>query len=68
MIETTEDIKYECTGCKAGMELYTDKEGVKRKHGISFESPLGKLTHIKKGNFIPDKLCHYCEEEKLIRV
>ena len=68
MIETTEQIHYECTSCMSGMELYTDKEGVKRKHGVSFEAPLGKFSHIKKGNFIPEKACPDCEKDKLIRV
>lgn len=67
-IETTEQIFTECTGCLAGMELFKDTSGIQRKHKISFEADLGKFSHIKKGNYIPNKGCSYCEEELLIRV
>ena len=68
MNEETEDIHYECTGCMAGMEIYKSVHGDRRKHRTSFEAPLGKFSHIKKGNCIPDKVCHSCEKELLIRV
>jgi len=64
----TENINYECVSCKSGMELYTDEHGVKRKHGTSFEAPIGRFTHVKKGNYILDKKCPNCEKETLIRV
>ena len=63
-----ENIKCECTGCMMGMELYTDKEGVKRKHTVYIEAPIGKYVHIKSGNFIPDRKCPLCEKEMLMRV
>ena len=63
-----ESIFYECTGCMAGMELFTDFEGVKRKHRISFEADLGQFSHVKKGQFVPNKSCHNCQKELLMRV
>lgn len=68
MITETENIFYECTGCMAGMELFTDFEGVKRKHRISFEADLGQFSHVKKGQFVTNKSCPNCENEVLIRV
>ena len=70
MIETTEQIYVECTAskCLAGMELFTAFDGTKGKHRVSFEAPLGKFTHIKNGNMIPDIKCYKCRKEKLIRV
>tara|TARA_R100001244_G_scaffold64380_1_gene53311 strand:+ start:1307 stop:1513 length:207 start_codon:yes stop_codon:yes gene_type:complete len=68
MIIETENIFYECTGCMAGMELFADFEGVKRKHRISFEADLGKFFHVKKGQFVLNKSCPNCEKEVLIRV
>lgn len=68
MTKETEDIYYECTGCMAGMELFTDEHGIQRKHRTSFEADLGKFSQIKKGQFIPNKSCHNCEKETLIRV
>lgn len=68
MIEETEQITYECTNCKSGMETYIDFNGVKRKHKISFEAPLGKFSHIKRDQLLPDKSCPDCEKEVLIRV
>lgn len=67
MIET-EDIGIECTYCLCGMETFTDFNGVKRKHRVSFEADIGKFTHVKKGQFIPNKGCPACEKELLIRV
>ena len=67
MIET-EQVYTECTACRSGMELFTDHNGIQRKHKTSFEAPLGKFTHIKKGQFIPEKKCSNCEKAVLIRV
>ena len=68
MTESTEDITIECTGCMCGMEVFKDFNGIKRKHRVSFEAPLGKFTHIKKGQLVPNKNCPDCEKELLIRV
>jgi len=65
----TEKIYYESTGatCYAGMEIYNDFDGKAQKHRVSFEAPLGELTHIKKGQMIPDKKCYKCGNATLIR-
>lgn len=65
----TEQIVYECThsGCGAGMETYRDFNGNTQKHKVSFEANLGDFTAIKRGQMIPEKKCHKCELQTLIR-
>ena len=59
-----EQIFYECmsANCGAGMEIYTDFNGKKQKHKVSFEAKVGEFTHIKRGQLIPDKKCYKCDK------
>ena len=70
MSKETEQIYYECTNskCLAGMEVFTDTEGIKRRHRVSFEAKIGEFSHIKKGNYIPEIKCYSCGKQILIRV
>lgn len=60
----TEQIFYECLSakCGAGMEIYTDSNGKKQKHKVSFEAKIGEFTHIKRGQLISNKECYKCEK------
>jgi hypothetical protein len=65
-----DQIYYECTAsnCLAGMEIFRDFNNKKKVHRVSFEAPVAKFSHIKKGNMIPGMKCYKCDQEKLIRV
>jgi len=63
----TKQIYCECHFCRAGMEIYTDFNGKKGKHRVSFEVPIGEFIGIKKGDLIPGKKCYKCKKETLIR-
>lgn len=65
----TETIHYECVSakCGAGMEIYTDFNGNKRKHRVSFEANIGEFTFIKRGQLIPSIKCYKCENETLVK-
>ena len=70
MSKETENVFYECTEskCLAGMEMFTDFNGIKRRHRVSFEAPLAEYSHIKRGQFIPEMKCYKCRKKRLIRV
>ena len=65
----TKQIFVECINplCLDGMEIYTDFDGKKGKHRVSFEVPIGMFIGVKKGQLVPDLKCRKCKKETLIR-